>query len=191
MLEKIKEMFSKENSKKFLLNMFTVLIIGIVLLIFSSSFETENNENENLNNEENNIVKQDSLINDYANKVEGKLENILSQMKGVGQVKVMVTFKDTAERIPALNTTKSEEISNEEDAQGGTRKVTREESSKQVVVSNESESLVIIKEVNPEVRGVIVIAEGAENIKVKERLYSAVKTVLGIPGNRVEIYSKN
>ncbi|MTI70186.1 MAG: stage III sporulation protein AG [Firmicutes bacterium] len=184
-------MFSKENSKKFLLNMFTVLIIGIVLLIFSSSFETENNENENLNNEENNIVKQDSLINDYANKVEGKLENILSQMKGVGQVKVMVTFKDTAERIPALNTTKSEEISNEEDAQGGTRKVTREESSKQVVVSNESESLVIIKEVNPEVRGVIVIAEGAENIKVKERLYSAVKTVLGIPGNRVEIYSKN
>ena len=34
-----------------------------------------------------------------------------------------------------------------------------------------------------------MIAEGAGDLEVKERLYEAVKTVLGIPGNKVEVYA--
>ena len=60
----------------------------------------------------NNIYELDSsesLTNnysDYSSLLEKKLEDILSQLKGVGKVKVMITLEDTTEVVPAFNTTK-------------------------------------------------------------------------------------
>ena len=53
---------------------------------------------------------------------------------------------------------------------------------------NTSDEVVVLKEVKPNIRGVIVVAEGAEDIRVLEALYEAVKTVLGVSGNRVQIF---
>ena len=100
----------------------------------------------------------------------------------------MVNLEDTAERIPAFNTTTINENTNENDSGGGAREVMREDLKQEVVTAN-GDSMMIIKEVKPNVKGVIVVAEGAEDILVKEKLYSAVKTVLGIAGNKVEVYS--
>ena len=80
------------------------------------------------------------------------------------------------------------ENTNEKDSGGGVREVIREDLKREIVTDNDK-SLMIIKEVRPNVRGVIVVAEGAEDILIKEQLYSAVKTVLGIQGNKVEVYS--
>lgn len=49
----------------------------------------------------------------------------------------------------------------------------------------------MLREIKPQVRGVIVVAEGAEDIEVKMRLYDAVKTVLQVSGDRVQVYAKN
>ncbi len=57
------------------------------------------------------------------------------------------------------------------------------------VVTNSEGGMIVLKEIKPKVKGVIVVAQGAEDIEVKEMLYEAVKTVLGISGNRVEVYS--
>ncbi len=43
---------------------------------------------------------------DYGVLLEKKLEDILSQLKGVENVRVMITLEDTVEKIPAFNTTK-------------------------------------------------------------------------------------
>lgn len=195
LLSNIKNFFSKEKWSKNITNLAMLLVIGIIILIASSTFNSKNKGNSSLslikeNNQENMMVKQNSLIDAYTENVEEKLEKILSQIKGVGKVKVMVTLEDTVERIPAINTTNSSETTSEKDAQGGVREVIREDNTKQVVVNNSgsSKSLVVIKEVNPKIKGVIVVAQGAEDIYVKERLYLAVKTVLDIQGNRVEIY---
>lgn len=125
---------------------------------------------------------------DYGSLLEVKLEDALSQLKGVNKVKVMITLEDTVEKIPAFNTTKNNETTNEIDSQGGTREIIRDDMTIQVVTSNEG-GLVVLKEIKPTVKGVIVIADGAEDIEIKEMLYEAVKTVLGIPGNKVEVYS--
>ena len=98
----------------------------------------------------------------------------------------MITLEDTIEKIPAFNTIKNNETTSEIDSQGGTREIVREDMNIQIVTSNEG-GLMVLKEIKPTVRGVIVIAEGAENLE--RMLYEAVKTVLGISGNRVEVYS--
>ncbi len=196
LFEKLKELYNNEQSKKKLLNLITMLCLGVIIVIGASTFtdkeETEqeltyiNDNEDHVEEEKNNIIKN------YSNELESKLEYILGKINGVGNVNVMITLEDTAERIPAVNTTQSKETTSEEDSQGGVREVIKQDSTQQIVVgSNKKDSILVIKEIKPEVKGVIVVAEGAEDINVKEKLYKAVKTVLGINGNRVEIYSSN
>lgn len=192
-LDLLKEKFDNNN---LMTTLMTIIILGAIILLATSSLVEETSK-KNVPEvdlyKENSIPQNNSkIIEDYANTIEKKLEDILSEIKGVGKVKVMVTLEDTAERIPAINTTKTEEKTSEKDSKGGIREVFKQDYSEQVVTngSNDNE-LVIIKEIKPEVKGVIVVAEGADDLYIKEKLYNAVKTVLGISGNKVEIFSSN
>ena len=184
----IKKYLEKVNNKELMRNLFIILIIGIILIIIADIFIKEKkgvNQNLKLENEIKNPINTET---DYGTVLENKLEDVLSQLKGVGSVKVMITLEDTIEKIPAFNTTKNNETTNELDSQGGTREIIREDTTIQVVTGSEG-SLIVLKEIKPTIKGVIVIAEGAEDLEVKERLYEAVKTVLGISGSKVEVYA--
>lgn len=185
---KIKKYLEKVNNKKLMNNLFIILIIGIILLIVANIIM---GEKKDIDINPGSVETLDDPINgnlDYESILEGKLENILSQMAGVNKVKVMITLEDTLEKIPAFNTTQNNETTNEIDSQGGTRETIREDMTIQVATGSEG-SFTVLKEIKPTVKGVIVIAEGAGNLEVKEMLYQAVKTVLGIPGSKVEVYS--
>ena len=188
LIERIKEYLNKLDNKELIRNLFILLIIGIILIILADVFIQGNNDDISNSYSENEYKNSLMEEKDYALILEEKLEDILSQLKGVGSVKVMITLEDTVEKVPAFNTTTNNETTNEIDSQGGTREIVREDMTIQVVTNTEG-SVIVLKEVKPTVKGVIVIAEGAEDLEVKEKLYEAVKTVLGIPGNKVEIYA--
>lgn len=197
-LDKIKKMLKQENSKKFTSNLFIVLIIGVIIMIVASSLNDQQSDgtqisNSNTQNQSNLDSKTSELIDSYSSEIENKLEDILSSIKGIGEVKVMVTLEDTAERVPAINTKETKETTMETDSEGGTREVNKDDLSKQVVTSgnNGEDSLIVIKEVKPKVKGVIVVAQGAEDPTLKEVIYRAVKTVLGVSGNKVDVFSSN
>ena len=42
----------------------------------------------------------------------------------------------------------------------------------------------------PEILGVIVVASGAEEVKIKLKILTAVSTALGINGNSIQIYTR-
>ena len=135
------------------------------------------------------IIRENILEDDYSSYLEKKLENILGKLNGVGEISVMITLEDSSEKVPATNTTKTTETTKELDSEGGTREVNREDITSQMVSKSNDGSLVLLKEVKPNVKGVIVVAEGANDLIIMEKLYEAVKTVLGISGNRVQVYS--
>lgn len=188
-IDKIKKYLETVDNKKLINNLFIILILGIILLIVANIF-IENRDSSVKTNLESVTAGEElkTAETDYGMLLERKLEDILSQLKGVENVRVMITLEDTVERIPAFNTTKNNETTNEIDAHGGTREIIRDDTTIQVVTSSEG-GMIVLKEIKPTVKGVIVIAQGAEDIEVKEMLYEAVKTVLGIPGNKVEVYS--
>ncbi|SHH54235.1 sporulation stage III protein AG [Sporanaerobacter acetigenes] len=190
--EKYKKISDKIINKKFMNNLLIILIIGAMLLIAASALKGEKSQEEVFKKDEKKEkVIENNYMEDYAMLLERKLENILGEIKGVGKVKVMITLEETTEKIPAMNTTQNQEKTSEKDSQGGVREIIREDSSIQVVTRGSEGNIIVLKEIKPEVKGVIVVAEGAENIEVKEKLYQAVKTALGISGNRVEVYSSN
>lgn len=187
MIKKIKKHLEDLNNKKFINNLFIILLVSIIALIGVSLF-TNNKDDKNASTK---VVAIDESISeyDYSIYLEKKLVNILEKLKGVGEVNVMITLEDTIESVPASNTTKTTETTKEIDAEGGTREVNREDLNIQMVNKSADGTLVVLKEVNPTVKGVVVVAEGADDGIVLEKLYEAVKTVLGVNGNRVQVYS--
>lgn len=185
-----KEFLSKITNKKYINKLLIILIVGIMLLITASLFKDNKKEETT---KKDNIEKEikESDMEDYAYVLERKLEKILSQIKGAGNVDVMITLDETTEKIPAVNKTENQEKTSEEDSQGGVREINREDSTLQVVTKGNEGSILVLKEIKPKIKGVIIVAEGAYDIEVKEQLYEAVKTVLDVSGNKVEVYSSN
>lgn len=187
LINRIKEYLKNNNNGEFVRNILVLLIIGVMVFILADIMGSGRNKEANIIKSVND-ESYNNMPNDYTTVLERKLEDILSRLKGVGEVKVMITLEETEEVVPAFNTTKNNENTKETDSQGGTREIIREDMTIQVVTGDEG-SPIVLKEIKPTIRGVIVIAEGADDLSVKEMLYEAVKTALGIPGNRVEVYS--
>ncbi|MBC6003933.1 MAG: stage III sporulation protein AG [Paeniclostridium sordellii] len=178
--------FKEEDKKKIysLAALSFVCIIGLV--IFSKDFEVESNKNK-LTESENTKIKETQTKEE--DDLESKLENILSQIEGAGEVKAMITFKAGEQIEPAFNSNSTKEETTEKDSQGGERTVTTSSENKTMITSSENKP-VVLKTSEPEIKGVLVVSSGANDPIVKEKLYSAVQTALQISGHQVQIYSK-
>ena len=95
---------------------------------------------------------------------EERLSEILSQIDGAGRVSVMISYAGTAEKELAGESEGRAYIS------GG--------------------DVVVKKETYPAVRGVIVIADGAGNSQVKQKIMEAVTAVTGAAANHVCVYPR-
>ena len=49
---------------------------------------------------------------------------------------------------------------------------------------------VVLKEIYPEVKGVVVVAEGAGNAEVREKITRAVSVLMDIPVHRVQVFER-
>ena len=188
-LDKIKKYLDKVNNKKFINNLLIILMVSIILLIVANNLISPAKESNKDLSGDYRIDYSYDTEKDYSSYLEKKLVQILEKFHGVSKVSVMVTLESTEEKITANNTTKTTENTIEKDSEGGTRETIREDVNIQVLTKGNDEELMVIKEIKPKIQGVIVVAIGADDPEIKEMLYEAVKTVLGIKGNRVQVYS--
>lgn len=140
----LKKIFKNRNNRIMLI----ILIIGIAVIIAGS------------NAERGKILENNT---DFYGEEE-RLAQILSEIDGVGEVSVMISYVSTMEKDLAYD---------------GQRAVTSRG------------DVVIRRELFPEVRGVIVIAEGAKDVSVKSEIKEAVTAVTGAAANRVCVYESN
>lgn len=183
--KKLKEYMKELEDKKFINHLLIILIITVVLLFLTKNLsKPKSNIEPSVLNEDK--IEYNNEVNDYSNLLERKLSSILSKIENAGKVNVMITLEDSKEKIPAMNSNKKSETTREVDSEGGTRDSNREDESKEFI--NISNDIVILKEKNPNIKGVIVVAEGAGDPLVLENMYTAVRTVLGISANRVQVY---
>ncbi|HOV69279.1 MAG TPA: hypothetical protein PLZ84_03030 [Clostridia bacterium] len=177
----LKELLKKYKIKPDIL--ITVIIFAMIGLLFLSTFR-KGNENNTDNIESSNI----NITKDDAAAFEKKIADTLSAIKGAGKVKVMVTYESSPEIVPVYS------VDKETDTTEGGDVITRQErerSSPATLNDNGKTKAFVLKELNPEIRGVIVIAEGANDIGVRLKLQQAVVTVLNITPDRVDVFEMN
>ena len=172
--DKAKKLVSKKNNFIIII----ILIIGVALMLLSSA-DTEPIKRTHSDK----MLSKESTSEGSMLSEEERLEKILSDIDGAGEVSVMITYYGTGEKSLAYEV--SENISNT-DRDGN---IESEKSMDQKAVMSNGEPL-ITEERYPRVKGVVVTADGAGDIAVKRALLQAVSAVLDVGEHRVCIYKK-
>lgn len=189
--ERIDKFFNGEgNNKKKTENLVFLLIILIVTVIAINVIWKDEKSDTDITNTSNkklaNIEEENLSTN---NSLEEKLENILSNMNGVGNVDVLITYNETEEIVPVYNKTDKKSVTNETDSAGGVR-VTEETDAQQEVVYQNDE-IIVQKTVSPKIEGAIITATGANNASVKANIISAVEAVTGLATHKIQVFEKS
>ncbi len=152
-----------------------VVFCAILLLIYSSTFSSTKSEKNTLTA---------LTTEEYAEYLENKLSNVLSQINGAGNVSVMVTLACGVEYVYATNATE-ETTSQTNNGVTTTQTTTTEE----IILVSQSgkDSPLVIKENLPKVSGVLIVSSGASNISVMLELQKAVMALLEIDAEDIEI----
>ncbi|EXX86606.1 stage III sporulation protein AG [Paenibacillus darwinianus] len=121
--------------------------------------------------------------------LELRLKEILEKIVGVGTVDVLVTIDSTEEIVYEKNGERSEQMTDENDGKGGRRRITSATEGGQVVLYELSgdQTPVITKKIKPRVRGILVVAKGAENATVRMLIADAVQKGVNVAPHRISV----
>ena len=134
-----------------------ILVIGLVLLSLPTSKKTE---------EKAIITKTEQLPEDQ---LEEKLQRVLQQIDGAGRVEVVLTVKESQQKVLASDETETE--------------------SKTVTVqSGDGTETVTVKSLYPVYRGALVVCDGADDPQVKLDIVSSVSALTGLGTDKIIYY---
>ncbi len=125
-----------------------------------------------------------STLTTHAQQTEQRLTEILKQIKGVGAVHVMVTLENGVEYRYAADEKKSgDSVFTYADGSESPSKVQEKEDRQQsyiLVDSTGGKKPLVLTELSPRVKGVVVVCSGAGNPVIRQRVTDAVTTALGV-----------
>lgn len=170
-------------------------VIGVLLLIFGSVFDGNMLKSSMVDEVP---VKQEksrestvlpAMGTNDEKFLEEKIARLLSSVKGAGNVMASVTLEGSARQEHAKNITKESKIIEEKDTSGGIRTTSESKESEQVLLSKESgtDKPVMVSESKARIKGVLIVAEGANDSVVKANLTKAVETGLGIASYKITV----
>lgn len=178
-----------------------ILFVGIFLMIFNFSRNTDGTINQEKSEEKEVIYNHQKALyetdTEYLNDMEQKLVHILSQMEGVGEVDVMISLKESSERVIEKDVEETRET--DQDDQRNTKSSSKKESTifygNQGALSwgSDSESDAepyIRKEKVPVVEGVVIVAEGGDSPVVIKNITESVQALFGIETHKIRIVKK-
>ncbi len=185
-LEKV--MGNPEQQKRVYL--VVILIIGLILLSMyragsEDSMRIENNAPVSKDVQD----KSDFELQRLEREIAASLARILSDIDGAGKVVVEVSLAKGPEFLYIEDRTNTQKTTEERDDRGGTRDIIEVSyTQKTVIAKNRDGDEPVLSQIIPsEVRGVLVVAEGADDSEVRLALSRAVSTLLDIPPHRVEV----
>lgn len=191
--EKLNKIFKDEgNNKKKIENLVFFLIILVATVIAINFIWKDETAKEDTNLTHNSkklaITTNEEEISYEESSLETKLKNILSNISGVGNVDVLITYNETEELIPIYNETDKKSTTNETDSNGGTRVIEEIDTSKEVIYQNEE--IIVQKKISPKIEGAIITASGASNALVKTNIIQAVEAATGLATHKIQVFEK-
>ncbi len=155
----------------------TVIFALIIIAIYLSSLglgKSKASSNIDNNNPENIVTFSNSA--EYTHYLENKLDNVLSSVKGASNVNVIITLESGFEY---------EYATEEETKQTGQGTIT---TTKLVLIDGKP---VVVKEYYPTIKGIVVVAKGAEDVRVKMDLINLIQTVVEVQSANITILAGN
>lgn len=164
--------------------LFPAALLGAVIILLLTN--TNRNIPDTAKGESSPDQALSALTEDsYAEMLEQKLTDAFSKMSGVGKVRVYVTLAGSGEDTVLKDEGKKAEDVREE-ASGAIRSSQQTEQ-EETTVTGKSGDPYVVKSTLPEVKGVLIVAEGASSAVVREQLLSAASTLLGLSYQQIQV----
>lgn len=179
--QKIKDILKKLSADK--KTMFIVLagIIGVLILVASEFIP----EGEKAKEDEEEIqVSEYNIENhyEYAEMLEKKLTDLISSIEGAGTTKVMLTLESSSEAVYAQND-KTDMESDDENSE----KISKENDYVLIKTDSSKEEALLLKIIQPEVKGVAVVCEGGDSIYVQQKIIETISAVFDINSSKIKV----
>lgn len=174
-----------------------IALCGVVLIILSIPSSDKGNKRE-VTDKSIKTGSEDSSISmsgeDYCEKLENRLEALLSKVDGISDVEVMITLKSTSESV--VLTEVSYEKSNRKDT-AGTGGVLSEENiyrNDSVVVYEKDSSgntiPYVVKENVPQIEGIAVVARGGDEVQNILKITNALQALFNIDAHKISVIGR-
>jgi stage III sporulation protein AG len=179
-----------------------VLGLGVAMMLIQNLFDTPESTTVAGTNEE---TKQESKstfsfkkaddpssIRAMEDHYETQLKELLDEMVGVKDATVVVMLDSTVVKVYEKDVKKQSSTTDETDQHGGKRNSTTNQSDEKVVIiqdENGDHPIIVTTEM-PKVRGVGIVADGAENLQVKQWIREVVTRVFDVPSHKVSVMPK-
>ena len=149
-------------------------IIGICLIFLSEFIPKSYSEKTG------NAASATEFSQEKEQKLEKRLERMISKIDGAGKTKVMLTL-DTSEQYYYLTESISRSSQNAEEFEN--------ESEEEIarIDDGNGERPILQKVDESKIRGVLVVCQGGNNAKIKESILNAVCAVLNLSSEQVSI----
>ncbi|KRG11604.1 stage III sporulation protein AG [Lederbergia galactosidilytica] len=201
-LESLKQMPPRKNGGKtsYLL---ILLALGALFMIMGSMWNNDGDEHpaavlDKTAPEESSEAfgSNQSESNDgmklFEDQYEQQLKEALESIVGVRSVTVIVNVSATEKKVFEKDTILRNQTTQEGDTNGGTRQVEDQSKEEQIVIiqNGDKETPLTSETKKPDIQGVLVVAEGAENMQVKKWIREAVTKSLNVPVHKVAVIPK-
>lgn len=185
---KMQDFMQKIKEKKLKRSDWLILVLaGILILIIALPTDTKGKKQAEEAKE--NISKENNIMEASKDEIEQKLEDILEKIDGAGEVKVMITYQDSGTQVVEKDKNTSENSVEESDSTGGVRS-TKEQQLQESTVYEEADAgntPFVSKELLPKVEGILIVASGGDNQKVKQNISEAVLALFQVEAHRIKI----
>lgn len=175
-------------------NMIVFILLGVLLFIIALPTEEKSSEKSVLKDSKNEIIREQETQNDkeadYEEYLEGKLEKTLSCVEGVGKIKVMVTVSNSKKQVVEKDLVTSRSNTLETDSEGGTRSINNLENTETTLFTtdeNGNQIPYVTQVCEPEITGVMVVAQGAGREHVNSDITEAIQALFGIEAHKIKI----
>ena len=119
---------------------------------------------------------------EYAKIMEDKLKNLIGKIDGITDVEVMVSVSGGQVIIASNDETKTTKNTKGEE-------ITTVSASPVIVQQNGVDNPLIIGEISPEIKGVVVVSRCAKDVKIKLNIINVIQTLLDIDESKIVILS--
>ena len=145
------------------------VVVGLVLLLWPASSEKESVPAA--------VTAAPQTIQEQSAELERRLEEVLSEVDGAGEVRVILTLKGGPRQV----------LAQDADTSAGGEEM--ESSLSTVIVSKGSgtEEAVVIQQLSPQYQGALVVCSGGDVPEVRLRLVEAVSALTGLGADKISV----
>lgn len=174
-----------------------VILIIVTLIVINQIWNGQEEGKQSMQNEEvddkvlaSQEITENIVFGSSSTDLESNLETILGNIEGVGKVKVLITYSESSQTVPMFNEDTSISATEETDTNGGSRKISQENTKKEVIYQEvDGEKIPITQSViMPTIEGAIITAVGAGNATVKSNIIQAVEAATGLATHKIQVF---